>query len=305
MKRIKAMAVVLTVAMLAVVFAGCANTTTISTDKFQKACEKLKLEEFDFEDDSPELDDVEDGFFAVADEDMVEEKEKDLEDMLKSFKLDGIIDTDDVESFAFAAKATGLDDIKDAMKDPEDIADLEVDGAVAFVMTLSNDGYAEDVMDAIEELLDDADIDVKDLSKQEYMASKKEGYFRCHIDIAKCHIDIAKFAKIILDNDDIMDLIETAADKMDIDAEELLESLSGDVAFTIEVNGKNIFFLAGGSLNTKPTVLNSFASSFGAAMNPVKVPMNTKLIEEKLDDSLDTYLSKLKNASSQHGFLIG
>ena len=295
MKRIKAMAVVLTVAMLAVVFAGCANTTTISTDKFQKACEKLKLEEFDFEDDSPELDDVEDGFFAVADEDMVEEKEKDLEDMLKSFKLNGIIDTDDVESFAFAAKATGLDDIKDAMKDPEDIADLEVDGAVAFVMTLSNDGYAEDVMDAIEELLDDADIDVKDLSKQEFMSSKKEGYFRCHI-------DIAKLAKIILENDDIMDLLEEAGDKADIDFEELLGALTGDVAFTVEINGKNIFFLAGGSLNTKPTILNSFASSFSVAMNPVKVPMNTKLIEEKLDDSLDTYLSKLKNASSSMDF---
>ena len=37
-------------------------------------------------------------------------------------------------------------------------------------------------------------------------------------------------------------------------------------------------------------------------MNPVKVPMNTKLIEEKLDDSLDTYLSKLKNASSSMDF---
>lgn len=295
MKRIKAMAVVLTVAMLAVVFAGCANTTTITSDKFAKVCEKLKLEEFDFDDDSPDLDDLEDGFFAVADEDMVEEKQKDLEDMLKSFKLDGVIDTDDVESFAFAAKATGLDDIKDAMKDPEDIADLEVDGAVAFVMTLSNDGYAEDVMDAIEELLDDADIDVKDLSKQEYMASKKEGYFRCHI-------DIAKLAKIILDNDDIMDLLEEAGDKADIDFEELLGALTGDVAFTVEINGKNIFFLAGGSLNTKPTILNSFASSFGVAMNPVKVPMNTKLIEEKLDDSLDTYLSKLKNASSSMDF---
>lgn len=295
MKRIKAMAVVLTVAMLAVVFAGCANTTTITSDKFAKVCEKLKLEEFDFDDDSPDLDDLEDGIYAVADEDMVEEKQKDLEGMLKSFKLDGVIDTDDVESFAFAAKATGLDDIKDAMKDPEDIADLEVDGAVAFVMTLSNDGYAEDVMDAIEELLDDADIDVKDLSKQEYMASKKEGYFRCHI-------DIAKLAKIILDNDDIMDLLEEAGDKADIDFEELLGALTGDVAFTVEINGKNIFFLAGGSLNTKPTILNSFASSFGVAMNPVKVPMNTKLIEEKLDDSLDTYLSKLKNASSSMDF---
>ena len=295
MKRIKAMAVVLTAAMLAVAFAGCAKTTTISTDKFQKVCEKLKLDEFDFDDDSPELDDVVDGFYAVADKDMVEDKEDELEDMLKSMKLDGIIDTDDVESFAFAAKATGLDDIKDAMKDPEDIADLEVDGAVAFVMTLSNDGYAEDVMDAIEELLDDADIDVKDLSKQEYMASKKEGYFRCHI-------DIAKLAKIILENDDIMDLLEEAGDKADIDFEELLGALTGDVAFTVEINGKNIFFLAGGSLNTKPTILNSFASSFGVAMNPVKVPMNTKLIEEKLDDSLDTYLSKLKNASSSMDF---
>ena len=295
MKRIKAMAVVLTVAMLAVVFAGCANTTTISTDKFQKACEKLKLEEFDFEDDSPELDDVEDGFFAVADEDMVEDKEKELENMLNSMKLGDIIDTDDVESFAFAVKCTGLDDAKDAMKDPEDIADLEIDGAVAFQMTLKNAGYAEDIMDAIEELLDDADIDVKDLSKQEFMSSKKEGYFRCHI-------DIAKLAKIILENDDIMDLLEEAGDKADIDFEELLGALTGDVAFTVEINGKNIFFLAGGSLNTKPTILNSFASSFGVAMNPVKVPMNTKLIEEKLDDSLDTYLSKLKNASSSMDF---
>ena len=283
MKRIKAMAVVLTVAMLAVVFAGCANTTTISTDKFQKACETLKLEEFDFEDDSPELDDVEDGFFAVADEDMVEEKEKDLEDMLKSFKLNGIIDTDDVESFAFAAKATGLDDIKDAMKDPEDIADLEVDGAVAFVMTRVDTNSRNNC------------FDVKDLSKQEFMSSKKEGYFRYHI-------DIAKLAKIILENDDIMDLLEEAGDKADIDFEELLGALTGDVAFTVEINGKNIFFLAGGSLNTKPTILNSFASSFGVAMNPVKVPMNTKLIEEKLDDSLDTYLSKLKNASSSMDF---
>ena len=289
MKRIKAMAVVLTAAMLAVAFAGCAKTTTISTDKFQKVCEKLKLDEFDFDDDSPELDDVVDGFYAVADKDMVEDKEDELEDMLKSMKLDGIIDTDDVESFAFAVKCDGLDDVKDVMKDPEDIADLQLDGAVAFQMTLSSDGYAEDIMEAIEELLDNADIDVEDFTKQEYMASKKEGYFRFHI-------DIAKLAKIILDNDDIMELLETAADKMDLDVEELLESLSGDVAFTLEVNGKNIFFLAGGSLNTKPTVLNSFASSFGASMNPIKVPMNEKFIEEKLDDSLDTILSNVKNA---------
>ena len=290
MKKVKAMAVILSAALLAVVFAGCAkNTTTLTVDKFTKACEKMKLEEFDF-DDSPELDDLEDGIYTVADEDTVEDKEKDIEDMLKTFKLDGVIDTDDVEAFAFAAKATGIEDVKDAVKDPEDIADVEGEVAIAFVMTLKDDGYAKDVMDAIEELLDDADIDVKDFTKQEYMASKKEGYFRFHI-------DIAKLAKLILDNDDIMELLEEAGDKADIDVEDLLGSLSGDIAFTVEINGNNIFFLAGGSLNTKPTILNSFASSFGVAMNPVKVAMNEKLVSEKLDDSLDTYLSKLKSAS--------
>ena len=59
MKKTKVLACVLTVAMAAGLFAGCSKTTTITTEKFTKACEKLKLEEFDLEDfyakDSNEL----------------------------------------------------------------------------------------------------------------------------------------------------------------------------------------------------------------------------------------------------------
>ena len=286
MKKVKAMACVLAVAMIAGIFAGCSKTTTISTDKFSKACEKLKLEEFDVDDDAPDMDDIEDGFYAVADEDMVEDKIANVEKMLKDVKLDEAIDVDDIESFAMAAKCIGLDDAQDVVKDPEDLADLQIDGAFAFQVQLKNDKCAKDVMDAIEEMLDDADIDVKDLSNKEYYASKTEGYLRFHV-------DIAKLVKIIMDNDDIMELVEKYADQMDVDAEEILGSLKGDVAFTVEINGKNIFILAGGALNTKPTVLNSFASAFGASVNPVKVPMNEKFVTDLVDDSIDTILSKL------------
>ena len=289
MKKVKAMALVLAVAMTAGVFAACSKTTTIGTDKFAKICEKLKLEEFDLEDDSPDMDDIEDGIYAVADEDFVEDNPEQLEDFLSSVKLDDVIDIDDVESFAFAAKCSGLEDAKDAVKDPEDIADLEIDGAVAFQMTLKDDGYAEDVMDAIEDLLDEANISTKSLTNKEFYSSKKEGYFRFRV-------DIAKLAKIVLENDDISDLLDLYGKVKDVDFEEILESLKGDVAITVEVNGKNVFILMGGALNTKPTTINSFAKSFGASCNPISIPMNQKLLEELIEELGDTYMSKIKGS---------
>jgi len=290
MKKVKAMALVLAVAMISGVLAGCSKTTTIGTDKFTKVCEKLKLEEFELDGDSPDMDDLEDGIYAMADADYIEDNPEQLEDFLKQIRLDDVIDVDDVESFAFAAKCTGLEDAKDVVKDPEDIADLEVDGAVAFQMTLADAGYAEDVMEAIEDLLDEADISTKSLSGKEFFSSKKEGYFRFHV-------DIAKLAKLVLENDDIEDYIGIYSKMKDIDIEDILSELKGDVAVTVEINGKNVFILLGGALNTKPTTLNSFAKSFGAACNPVSVPMNEKLIEEMIESAVDNYLSKLKSGA--------
>ena len=290
MKKVKAMALVLAVAMISGVLAGCSKTTTIGTDKFTKVCEKLKLDEFELDGDSPDMDDLEDGIYAMADADYIEDNPEQLEDFLKQIRLDDVIDVDDVESFAFAAKCTGLEDAKDVVKDPEDIADLEVDGAVAFQMTLADAGYAEDVMEAIEDLLDEADVSTKSLSGKEFFSSKKEGYFRFHV-------DIAKLAKLVLENDDIEDYLGIYGKMKDIDIEDILSELKGDVAVTVEINGKNVFILLGGALNTKPTTLNSFAKSFGAACNPVSVPMNEKLIEEMIESAVDNYLSKLKSGA--------
>ena len=290
MKKVKAMALVLAVAMISGVLAGCSKTTTIGTDKFTKVCEKLKLEEFELDGDSPDMDDLEDGIYAMADADYIEDNPEQLEDFLKQIRLDDVIDVDDVESFAFAAKCTGLEDAKDVVSDPEDIADLEVDGAVAFQMTLADAGYAEDVMEAIEDLLDEADVSTKSLSGKEFFSSKKEGYFRFHV-------DIAKLAKLVLENDDIEDYLGIYGKMKDIDIEDILSELKGDVAVTVEINGKNVFILLGGALNTKPTTLNSFAKSFGAACNPVSVPMNEKLIEEMIESAVDNYLSKLKSGA--------
>lgn len=290
MKKVKAMALVLAVAMISGVLAGCSKTTTIGTDKFTKVCEKLKLEEFELDGDSPDMDDLEDGIYAMADADYIEDNPEQLEDFLKQIRLDDVIDVDDVESFAFAAKCTGLEDAKDVAKNPEDIADLEVDGAVAFQMTLADAGYAEDVMEAIEDLLDEADISTKSLSGKEFFSSKKEGYFRFHV-------DIAKLANLVLENDDIEDYLGIYSKMKDIDIEDILSELNGDVAVTVEINGKNVFILLGGALNTKPTTLNSFAKSFGAACNPVSVPMNEKLIEEMIESAVDNYLSKLKSGA--------
>ena len=91
--------------------------------------------------------------------------------------------------------------------------------------------------------------------------------------------------------------MEKYGDATDVDFEELLGNLKGDVAVSVEVNGKNVFILFGGALNTKPATLNQFAKSFGAAVNPVSIPMNEKLVEDMIEDAVDNYASKLKGAA--------
>ena len=276
MKKIKAMACVLTVAMLAGIFAGCSKTTKITTDKFAKACEKLKLEEVDWN-DSGVGDEIEDGLYCIVDEDDIEDEPEQVESLLDTVGLGDVIDSDDVKSIGFAAKCIGAG-FMDDVEDPEDLADAEVDGAMALVIELE-DNYVGDVMDFVDDMLDTYYVDTKDLTNKEYYVSKNDGYTRVHI-------DIAKLAKIVQDNDDIMELIDEVYDEDDF--KDLCKQLSGDVAVTIEINGSNIFILCGFSLNSKATVLNSFSSAFGAS-NPAKIPMNDKLVKGLVEDIFEDY----------------
>ena len=280
MKRIKVIACVLAATMLAGIFAGCSKTTKITTEKFVKACEKLKLEEFDLDgSDSPDEDDLEDGIYAYADEDYIEDNPEVVESILEDLRLSEVIDADDISSFAFAAKCSGVEDVQD-VSEPEDLEDLVIDGAFALQMTLADDGYAEDFMDYLDDMLDLANISTKDLSNKEFYVSKNEGYFRFHV-------EVAQLAKIILENDDIMDLVDEYSDADDF--EDALKALKGDVSVSVEINGTNIFIIMGGSLNTKASVLGSFVSAFGAASNPAKVPLNKDVVSEAIEDTIDTY----------------
>lgn len=288
MKKTKVLACVLTVAMAAGLFAGCSKTTTISTDKFAKACEKLKLEEFELDDStSPDYDDLEDGLYAVADEDYIEDNPEEIESFLNDLGIGGVIDADDVTSLAFAAKCSGVEDLSE-LTDPEDLPDQVVDGAFALQISLADD-YVGDTMDFVEDMLDQYDIDVKDLSNKEYYAGKKDGYFRCHI-------DVAAVCKILLENEDFMDIIDTLYDSDDF--EDIVTQLKGDLAVSFEVNGNNIFIIAGVGFNTKASNLNSFSKAFGAASNPTSVPANKNVVQQLIEDAVDNYGGLLSGAGS-------
>lgn len=284
MKRIKALACVLSVAMIAGLFAGCSGkTTTITTEKFAKACEKLKLEEFDVE-DSADPDDYETGIYSSVGEDDIEDYEYDVEDLLGEFKLDEVIDVDDVLGFSMAAKCTGLEDLDD-VEELEDIEDLELDGAFALHIAL-DDNYVEDVMDVLSDTLKTVGIRTKNLSGKEYYVSEKAGYLRLHI-------DVAQLGKILLENDDIVEFVEDNLDVDEDDFADILNGLKGDVAISVEINESNIFVIAGGSLNSKASTLNSFCGAFGAS-NPTSVPMNKELMEDLVDKLFDMFGSYAK-----------
>lgn len=288
MKKIKVLACVLTAAMVAGLFAGCSKTTTITTEKFAKACEKLKLEEFDLEDSaSPDYDDLEDGLYAVADEDYIEDNPEEIESLLNDLGIGEVIDSDDVTSFAFAAKCSGAEDLYE-LSDPEDLPDQVVDGAFALQISLADD-YVGDAMDFIDDMLDQYDIDVKDLSNKEYYAGKKDGYLRFHV-------DVAAVSKILLENEDIMDLVDTLYDSDDF--EEIVSQLKGDLAVSFEINGNNIFIIAGVGFNTKASNLNAFSKAFGAATNPVSVPANKNVVQQLIEDAVDNYGGLLSGAGS-------
>lgn len=287
MKRIKAIAIVLAVSMLAGLFAGCGKTTKTTTDKFVKACSKMKLEELDAEEPEIEPSNYEDGFYVTADEGSVDELSEVTDLYLSTFGLTGIVDTEDVESFALAVKLNGYEDLKDA-KDISELEDLTLDGAFAMQMTLNGEAV-KDVTDNLKDMFDLYDIKTKNLSSKEYYTSKNEGYFRFHI-------NLSEITSVLTDSDDLMSLACKMMDEDD--AEDLVAALTGDIAVSVEVNGNNIFIIAGASLNTKsPSVFGTFAKSFGIAKNPMKLPTNEKLAASLADTAFKDFLASFSKTT--------
>ncbi len=269
------------VTMIAGIFSGCTKTANVNTDRFAQICDKMGLEEYDFDDETPSGRAVEKGYYLVAKEDDARDYLDDhfgesLDEFSSSFGLEGIIDSNTVKSFAFAAKCKGYTDSKKAM-DNGKLKDLEVDGAFAIQMTLDGN-YAEEIFKSIEDGLGEYEISYEVFTQKELSYSKDSG----HLSI---HLDVEKTVDALLDNPNIEE-----AGKYILSNEFLkqVKKLTGDAAVSIEVNGADVLIVGGGSVNGEPGVLRDFVKAFGLAQDPLALPVNDKLVE-----SIVSYLTDL------------
>ena len=292
MKKTKIAASLLAVTMLAGMFSGCSKVNGVAIKDFEKACEKLNLEEWDLlNDKTPESDALEDGVYTIADEDEVEEIISQNTDKVRSIlsimDLNKVIDTDDILSFGFAAKCDDADSFV-GIEEPEDI---KIDGAVAMQITLENGEYAEEILDGIDDLAGMAGIRTKHLGKNELYSSKKEGYIRFHI-------DLEEIAELAAEDDE---LLSSFKNYMDRNLDYYIGGLKGDLVVDIEVNGGNVFVLIGLAVNTDASVYKDFAKAFGIKNDPMKLPANEKITEDLTDlfPSIAKYLTAAKQARDQ------
>ena len=289
----KLVSVLLAAVMLIGVFAGCSKTAGMTRDKFVKACGKLKLTELDIDELDEIGENIEDGFYFSGDEELIEGYSKTIDTYLKLTKLSKAFGSDDIVSVSFAAKCAGFEDLKD-IDGPED---AELDGAFAFQMNFGQENKAEEFMKGIEYILKQVNIKTKKLTSKEYYVSKNEGYLRFHI-------DIEQFCQMILDDDDLTDSLKN---NYDVDVEDILDGLAGDIAISIEIKGSNVFIFAGGAVNSEKKVYKDFVKAFGLTTDPMSLPMNEDIADDmtELVISCVKYISKARDAKKSITDKIG
>lgn len=299
MKRIKIISCIVTAAMVLGLAAGCSKTKKVTTENVEKACEALDYEEYDVDDlQNAELDggDVDDGFYVIIDEDAIEDMADENESSLSSMGLDEVLEADDVESAAIFMKSTGLEDFQDdvdGLQDIENLGDAEFDLVIGMQATLKDDDKVEDIMDYLEDMLDEYDLDVDDLTAQEYYRSKTEGYL-------KFNIDIQDLWTIAQDNDDLMDLLEEA--DMEDQIEDLFDSVSGNICVSYQISGNNLIVVIGAAFNSKGDSLNDMCSKLGID-NPSKLKTNEAFAEGIIDSLMSNvakYMSYAYDAEAEY-----
>jgi frataxin-like iron-binding protein CyaY len=287
MKRIKIISCIVTAAMVLGLAAGCSKTKKVTTENVEKACEALDYEEYDvddLEDGQLEPGDIDDGIYVVIDGDDIEDLADENEASVSSIGLDEVLEADDVESAALFIKGDGLEDFADdvdGLQDIENLADAEFELIIGMQATLKDDDKVEDIMDYLEDMLDEYDLDVDDLTAQEYYRSKTEGYL-------KFNIDIQELWAIAQENDDLMDLLEEA--DMEDQIEDLFDSVSGNICVSYQISGNNLIVVIGAAFNSKGDSLNDMCSKLGID-NPSKLKTN-EVFAEGIIDSLVSNVAK-------------
>lgn len=294
MKRTKIIACLTVTAMVLGLAAGCSKAKKVTTDSVEKACEALDYEEYDiddFKDGELEPSDIDDGIYFVFDADDIEDMEEENESAVSSLGLDDVLESDDIESAAIFMKGNGIEDFADdvdGLTDIEGVEDCEFDLVIGLQATLTDDDKVDDIMDYVEDMLDEYDLDVDDLSGKEYYRSKTEGYLQFNI-------DLEDFAKIALDNDDFTDLMEQTGSEDDI--EDLLESITGNVCVSYQISGNNLIIVVGFSINSKPESLSDMCGKTGLS-DPSKLKTNEVFAESIIESLVDNAMKYVSYASS-------
>ncbi|MBO4425780.1 MAG: hypothetical protein J5776_02120 [Clostridiales bacterium] len=294
MKRTKFISCLVVSAMVLGLAAGCSKAKKVTTDSVEKACEALDYEEYDiddFKDGELEPSDIDDGVYFVFDADDIEDMEEENESVVSSLGLDDVLESDDIESAAIFMKGNGIEDFADdvdGLTDIEGVEDCEFDLVIGLQATLTDDDMVDDIMDYVEDMLDDYDLDVDDLSGKEYYRSKTEGYLQFNI-------DLEDFAKIALDNDDFTDLMEQTGSEDDI--EDLLESITGNVCVSYQISGNNLIIVVGFSINSKPESLSDMCGKTGLS-DPSKLKTNEVFAESIIESLVDNAMKYVSYASS-------
>ena len=298
MKRIKIISCIVTAAMVLGLAAGCSKTKKVTTEQVEKACEKLGYDEYDVDDlneSDLEPGDLDDGIYVIIDEDDIEDLADENEASISSFGLDEVLEADDVESAALFIKGDGLEDFSedvDGLQDIENLGDAEFDLVIGMQATLKDDDKVEDIMDYLEDMLDEYDLDVDDLTAQEYYRSKTEGYL-------KFNIDIQDLWTIAQDNDDLMDLLEEA--DMEDQIEDLFDSVSGNICVSYQISGNNLIVVIGAAFNSKGDSLNDMCSKLGID-NPSKLKTNQDFAEGIVESIMDYAMKYMSYAYSSYDF---
>lgn len=300
MKMKKAVASVLALSLMAGV-AGCSKVKSITGEEAVNALEELGYEEVDQDEmedvTDPDDDYFRDGIYVVLDHDTIEDKYTDIMPYIRMTGLDIGIDIDNVEEATIFVRFEGVDELED-MEEPSDLENVELNMFGGAQITL--DEYDQDVLDDIADGLDDLlrkiNVDIDDLSDDEYKLSKNSLFL-------KVHVSVQDFAAALLESDFYDALIETAPNDDEVEQlDEALQNITGDISVAVYVSDGNILFVLGGSVNGEPTFLSDFCSEARVA-DPTDMP-SSEAVTEAIIDTLDDYaaLFTARSDYSLYGF---
>ena len=148
-----------------------------------------------------------------------------------------------------------------------------------------------DSVDMVDEM-DDLDIEVDDLSSDEYYTGKNEGYLKFDIDAEDL---IAAFLES-----------ETCGylEMMGSQVEEYADGLEGCVCVAVYISGENMVIVMGAGVNNAPDYLDEFCGDLGIA-SPSKLESNAMIAQaicDYVDDTLGSMLSSFAALATSSDF---